>query len=532
MSRHKQPVKLERLALNKLGDWVALQAELQIKQFIELCQRDSTTAHEALNKTVDQLRSYLEYNVPWMLHDWLTVEAIRALSDLMEKIKKSFGFRSAMEKFASQMNVVVKVTEIIFTRYLTYVSINEIPPKLRAVFYSKLNKLSGLVYLNLGSLSGGWKTADLEKSTIEALRELRCLKYLVINYDCTDNILQCIVENCKLIEKLDVSSSASITNNSIDIIKKIKNLRSVQLYRTLVTLDGFISLLLNCENLEDIGRCDNIGKVLEYIALYISKCKKFNIKVYVSRYANINHLQLAVEMCPDIRSMTVFHNTLQSDLMVLIGLKDLRELKLLSCDFYADQIKQVLQVKGCNISHLHLEHVDQIDLNALMYISQMCPLLENLTLYNCTLIQHTSLYTKNLDILPFRNLKRITLVATCTNEHLLFIFTNCINIEFIHIGTAVQFTDDFLLQILNKNPLIYLKELRIMQSDYLTMISVERIIQSCINLHTLVELESWTLLTDTDREHVKNYIKVNNLNIDTAPARRYYDMQISNAYSS
>lgn len=521
MSRHKQPQKLEHLALCSLGDWVAQQAELQMKPFMILSQKDSSAAHEALNKTVAKLRSYLEYNVPWMLHDLLAVEAIRALSDLMEKIKKSFGFRTAMEKFASKMNMVLKITEIIFTKYMTYLSINEIPTKLRAVFYSKLSLLTGLVYLNLGSLSGGWKTVDLEGSIIESLKELRHLKYLIINYDCTDNILKCIVENCKLIEKLDLSSSASITNSSIDIINKMSQLRSIQLYRTLVTLDGFTSLLLNCENLEDLGRCDNIGKVLEHIAINFSKTKRFNIKIYVSRYATLCHLKLAVEMCPNIRSMTVFHNTLQSDLMVLIGLKDLRELKLLSCDFYADQVKQLLQVKGCNISHLHLEHVDQIDLNALMYISQMCPLLENLTLYNCTLIQHTSLYTKKLDILPLRNLKKITFVATCTDEHLLFIFTNCLNIEFIHIGTAVQFTDDFVLQILNKNPLIYLKELRIMQSDYLTMATVERIIQSCINLKILVELESWTLLTENDREYIRNYIKINNLNIDTAPIRRY-----------
>lgn len=521
MSRYKKAPTLESLALYSLGNWVACQAELQMQPYAALCQRDPSAAYDALNKTVAQLRSCLEYNIPWMLHDMLAEEAIRALSELMEKIKKSFGFRSAMEKFASQMNMVVKIAEVIFTKYVTFLSIDRIPTKLRSVFYTKLHLLTGLVYLNLGSLSGGWKTADLEVSIIQSLKELHCLKYLVINYDGTDNILNCIVENCKMIEKLDLSSSGSITNNSIDIMVKLKRLRSVQLYRTFVTLEGFAKLLLNCPNLEDIGRCDNIGKVLEYIQCHVDPTKTFKLKIYVSRYAAGHHLQLAVQMCPDIKSMTVYHNTLQSDLMVLIGLRDLRELKLLSCDFYADQIKQILQVKGCNISNLHLEHVDQIDLNALMYISQMCPLLESLTLYNCTLIQHTSLYTKKLDILPFRNLKRITCVATCTEEHLLFILTNCLNIEFIHIGTAIQFTDDFVLKILNKNPLLYLKEFRIMQSDYLTMTSVERIIQSCINLETLVELESWTLLTESDREYIRNYIKINNYNIDTAPIRRY-----------
>ncbi|XP_026757070.1 uncharacterized protein LOC113516800 [Galleria mellonella] len=521
MSRYKQPRNLQKLALIKLGDWVALQAQIHMKPIASLAQKDINGAHIALTENVNYIRDFLNYNVPWMIHDLLSHEVIRALSDLLEETKQSLGFRASMGKFVTQMNVIVKMTEVLFTKNLTRVCVDTIPKMLRSVFYSKLSMLKGLVYLNLGSLSGGWKTADMEEGVIQSLKELHCLKYLFINYDCTDNILKCIVDNCNLIEKLDVSCSKCITNESIDIILKLKNLRSIQLYRTFVSKEGFTKLLLKCKTLEDIGRCDDIGRILEFIDLTNSTAKPFNLKIYVSRYATMQHLQLAVEMCPYIRYLTVFHNTLQSDLMALVGLKDLRDLKLLSCDFYADQVKQVLQVKGCNITNLHLEHVDQIDLNALMYISQMCPLLESLTLYNCTLIQHTSLYTKKLEILPYRNLKKITCVSKCTDEQLLFIFTNCLNVEFIHTGTAVQFTDELIFKILDKNPLIYLKELRIMQSDFLTMTSVERFIQSCMNLEILVELESWTLLTDSDREHIRNYIKVNNLNIDIFPTRRY-----------
>lgn len=521
MSRHKQPKKLEYLALNRLGDWVAKNAEMNMEPVADMAQRDHPGAHIFLSKIVDNTRTVLDYNVPWMIHDLLADQVIRALTELLDKTKKSLGFRGSMGKFVSQMNVAVKMAEVLFTKNLTYVSMDEIPKMLRSVYYINMHKLTGLVYLNLGSLSGGWKTADMEESVTQALKTLHKLKYLVINYDCTDNILKCIVQNCSKLEKLDISSSKCVTNDSVNIILKLKHLRSVQLYRTFVTLEGFTKLLINCKTLEDIGRCDEIGKILEYIDLTNSDARPLNLKVYVSRYATLHQLQLSVEMCPFIRSMTVFHNTLQNDLMVLIGLQDLRELKLLSCDFYADQVKQVLQVKGCNLSHLHLEHVDQIDLNALMYISQMCPLLESMTFYNCTLIQHTSLYTKKLEIPPYRNLKKLTIVAKCTEEQLMFLLSNCLNVEFIQIGTAVQMTDDFVIKLLNKNPLIHLRELRIMQSDFMTMTSVKSIVESCMCLEILVELESWTLLTENDREYIRDYIRVNNLNINTAPIRRY-----------
>lgn len=521
MPRYKEVKSLECLAISKLGDWIAQQAETLMLPSAALAQQHPNHAQTTLNRMIENIRSYLDFHVPWMLHDKLAHEAIKALSDLIEKTKHSLGFRGSMGKFVSQMNVIVKMTEVLFTKNFTYVAIDSIPKMMRQVFYSKLHMLTGLVYLNLGSLSGGWKTADMEVSIIMALKQLHRLKYLTINYDCTDNILRCIVQNCIEIRKLDVSCSKSITNESINILSKLKSLKSIQLYHTFVTWEGFVNLLIHCPNLEDIGRCDEIGKVLEFIHINCPESYPFHLKIYVSRYATSYHLQLAVEMCPNICSMTVFHNTLQSDLMVLIGLKNLYDLKLLSCDFYADQIKQVLQVKGCNLLKLHLEHVDQIDLNALMYISQLCPLLESLTFYNCTLIQHTSLYTKKLEILPFRNLKRLTCVSTFTDEQLLFLLTNSINVEFIQIGTAIQLTDEFLFKILDTNPMIYLKELRIMQSDFLTMLSVERIIQSCMSLEILVEIESWTLITESDREYIRNYIKINNYNVDTSPIRRY-----------
>lgn len=521
MSRHKQPGRLENLAIIRLGDWVALQAEKCMAPISALNQRDMARAQALLTQQIEIVRNYLDYNMPWMLHDMLVIETIRALSELLEKTKGSLGFRGNMGRFVSQMNIIVRMAETLFTKNLTILSLDCIPKMLRATFYTKLHMLTGLVHLNLGSLSGGWKTADMETAVIQSLKELHNLKYLFINYDCTDNILRCIANDCLLIEKLDVSCSKCITNDSIHIMTQLPFLRSVQLYRTLVNVEGYKTLLLCCQNIEDIGRCDDIGKVLEFIDLCYAENKSFKLKTYVSRYATLNQMQLAVQMCPLIQNMTVFHNTLQNDLMVLIGLQDLRELKLLSCDFYADQVKQVLQVKGCNLVHLHLEHVDQIDLNALMYISQMCPFLHSLTFYNCTLIKHTSLYTKKLEIPPFRNLKKLTFVSACTDEQLLFMLSNCLNVEYIHIGTAVTLTDEFMFNILDKNPLIYLKELRIMQSDLLTMVSIDRLIQSCISLEVLVELESWTMLSETDREYVRNYIKVNNFKVDTAPIRRY-----------
>uniref|UniRef100_A0A2A4K3E7 Uncharacterized protein n=1 Tax=Heliothis virescens TaxID=7102 RepID=A0A2A4K3E7_HELVI len=104
MSRYKQPKKLETIALSRLGDWVAQQAEEQMLPIAMLSQRDTNEAQTTLSRHVHSIRSYLDINVPWMLHDLLVDETIRALSELLEKTKQSLGFRGCMGKFVSQMN--------------------------------------------------------------------------------------------------------------------------------------------------------------------------------------------------------------------------------------------------------------------------------------------------------------------------------------------------------------------------------------------------------------------------------------------
>ncbi|KAJ8726307.1 hypothetical protein PYW07_001005 [Mythimna separata] len=104
LSRYKQPKKLETLALSRLGDWVAQQAELQMLPIALLSQRDTYEAQMTLGRNVEIIRTFLDINVPWMVHDLLVQETIRALSELLEKTKKSLGFRGCMGKFVSQMN--------------------------------------------------------------------------------------------------------------------------------------------------------------------------------------------------------------------------------------------------------------------------------------------------------------------------------------------------------------------------------------------------------------------------------------------
>lgn len=374
----------------------------------------------------------------------------------------------------------------------------------------------------MGSMSGGWKTAEVEHIYLNGLKSMRNLHYVSLGYDCTDQILNLLSHVAPKIEFFDLSSSKQISNSSIEQLLKFKYLKGVQLYRTSVTLEGFANLLLYSEELRDIGRYDEIGRALEYLDEWNPHKKKYSLTKFMTSYATTRHLQLLCDKCPEIDTVSIFHNVLLIDLMTLIGINKLSTLKMLSCDFFSDRIRDVLQVKGCNLTHLHLEHVDEIDLNALMYISQYCPDLKTLSIYNCELIDSTSIHLR-CSIPPFMNLERLTFISSGKRKHLEFILLNALKIKFICFGTQAPASDSLFNILLGNNPFQYLEELRIINSDQLTITTAYKFVNQCQSLKSLKELEGWSLVKESELDAFKLYITLRNLDLDIKPWKNNSD---------
>ncbi|KAJ8961226.1 hypothetical protein NQ318_008909 [Aromia moschata] len=237
--------------------------------------------------------------------------------------------------------------------------------------------MTGLETLNLGSCSGGWRTTEYDKCLLDGIRAMKNLKSLCLCFDSTDVIVQVVGENCSNIHSLDLTSSRSVTDRCIPYLMKCKNLQELQLHRTSVTVVGLSQLLMDLPKLQDIGRCDEFGRVIDYL------CDNYHsgplgLKRIQTRDLSTESLKLFVEMFPKVEYISLFHDMQISDLTVLSSLDNLKELKLLSCAFYGDYLKQLLEVRGNNITSLHLEHVEEMDFRVLIDISQYCPKLKSL----------------------------------------------------------------------------------------------------------------------------------------------------------
>lgn len=494
----RQPERLESLALAKLGRWIAVQAEIIIPTLQELRERDDILAEALLSRLIETIRSRLACNVPRMLFNALSDTTTRALSMLCPKVCPKY-----------RKHVFGRMIETLFTKHLTYLELNE--NWFLASIYLKSYLIPGLTHLIL--------TSDSEPEIIMFLRELQSLKYLAFNSFSLpigelNNIVRCIAQNCISIEELDFSNTdLDLNDDTMDLLSGLRSLRGVHLsYHASVSLTGIETLLSSCSRIENINHVGNQNVIAEVLELLASNKKYYGevLRLKTCNIVSMRQLELVIRMCPLVENVSVDRYSGHNDLILLTGLPNLRELKLIEHNFYDDRVKDLLTLIGCNLVHLELSQVEQIDLKALRHISQVCPNLKSLTLYRCTFERNTPcascVYSgrmawnstggscatccgTKLEVLPFRNINSLVIWERARSESLsirlqmlLFVFSNCLNVEFITFSSNFPTPADFMVQVLNKNPLTFLKQLEIGRGVEITASIIDRLINNCIHL--------------------------------------------------
>ncbi|XP_063932054.1 uncharacterized protein LOC135144045 isoform X1 [Zophobas morio] len=520
MPKHRHVPTLQTLSLRGTG---ALVVSLSPPIVAKLQgYHDPQKIVTGLYRCLDCLNELLATHVPYYLYDNMATEVLYAVKGLIEKTKKTYYPHTNMSAFLTEMNVVVSLTEVVLSPLLKQIDFTEWPKIMRYVLYKNLAKMTGLEVLNLGSCTGGWRTSDYDKYIVEGISRMKHLRSLCLCFDCTDQVIQVIGDNCPLMQCLDVTSSRSVTDRSIPSFLKCTQLKELQLHRTSVTPVGLAQILRGLAKLQDIGRCDDVGGVVK--ALHQSGGSgPFFLRRIHARGLSQENLRLLVDLFPKVEFINLFNDEQVTDLTILTSLDCLKELKLLSCAFYGDYLKQLLEVRGSNITSLHLEHAEEIDLNVLVDVSQFCPRLKSLVLYNCDFMDGMSInYGSKLKVQPFQSLEKLFWMVDCARSHLEFILSHAVNIRNIHLGSSTGITHSSITNILTVNPMKHLEELRILYSSDMSMRTVELLLASCTNLRVLSELESWQGISMEELKIFKEHIFSNNFDLDIRPTLSYY----------
>ncbi|XP_017760315.1 PREDICTED: uncharacterized protein LOC108550884 [Eufriesea mexicana] len=519
MPRKHQVHTLVDLALYSIGEFVTVFGRYLTKHICIISKANPEYGHNKLYSMLEFMKYLLSYNVPRHLYDKMSKTVLTAIVNLIKETRGTYNDYVLTTTFLSEITIALHLSEVVVDKHLKRIEFSVWPKIMRHVLYNKLPNMTGLEVLDLGSGSAGWKTSDIEKVIINGIIAMPNLVCFTLCFDCTDNIITALVQNCKKLQKLDVTASRSVTERSVGPLLSCKYLKQVKLYKTSMTVPGYANLFLDHLNIEDIGRCDEFGYVLEHIHQKdINTTNCFHIKTFESRNFSMEHLYLLIDMCPYITSLCILRDDRITDLTILAALNYLKELKLLSCDFYLHGVKTLLEIKGCTITSLHLEHVDGIDLNALIFISQYCPDINNLVFYNCEFLEQAPIYPRKFTVRPFQCLERIKCVAECANMHLEFLLSYCKNIKFIHLGSSTGIGDETIRRIFLQNSMHKLEELKILYSHDLSMKTVELLMHYCDNLYRLSELENWQGISPEELQIFREELKNTNTNLDTSPS--------------
>ena len=124
-------------------------------------------------------------------------------------------------------------------------------------------------------------------------------------------------------------------------------------------------------------------------------------------------LRLLTVMCPKLTHVSLYVDEDAGNLLEpLTSLKELSEIKLLACNFYTDKVDELLKWQGKQLTLLHLEHIDELDMNALCCIAENCPNLLRLVFFSCDFVENFghSLSDKRFIHPPFQQLQSLVCV--------------------------------------------------------------------------------------------------------------------------
>ena len=325
--------------------------------------------------------------------------------------------------------------------------LSTMPKVLKDCIYRHLDMMIGLEYLGLGSGNG----ESIRLNSFKSLKKLTNMSSLSLKSDCQNETLALLGQNCPQLRHLDISSSASVTETGTSWLLLCRNLETIILFQTSETVAGYAKLMQGLPRLSNIGRCDLFGEVMEFINKARSHPPALQIRYLHTRDMTFHQLHLTVTLCPFIEHVNLYVDEDFGHLLSpLSKLRKLRELQLLACNFYSDQVNKLISDKGSQLQVLHLEHVDELDMAALQLIAKTCPNVKKLVFINCDFVENfASNHSNKIDPgTTFINLETLVCVSECAPNVIEFLLIQAKHLKNVQFGSTAWFNDQIVSSVL------------------------------------------------------------------------------------
>ena len=369
----------------------------------------------------------------------------------------------------------------------------------------------------------------IEKFSL-GVKNMKNLVKFSLYYDCTDSIMKLLTINCKATLRIvDVEMSKQVTDASAWLLSDCKNIGTLHLFHTGMTVMGHYVILSRLKKLKVLVRGGFLCEALEYISQRKKNLPMLEIEEFFSSEEYFFHddqqMSLVQKMCPKLRKiMCHFSTEVMTDLLFLTNFSNLCELHLWGGEFYLDKINLVLTQIGLQLSVLYLIHTEEIDERAIIIITKHCPHLTTLGLYNCEFKERVDdVNDKDLlyfpckdkeELEPLLELKSLAIVSECPQKYVILLLSSALNIENFKTGIHCPLTDQDVWKIFEKNKLQHLQSWNIPVSKLLTMQTLQMLLDNCEKLQSIQDLNYWEAISEKDLNRFRRFVSLQNYDLD------------------
>jgi len=516
MPQYRKVKTLSDISMMGIVQLISVYSEMVSEKSYRMSSLSSLSdvrVQEFVDTRVEWIKSFVFSAVPWYKYEYLVEKILSWLTQAVHMSKAVVRRSNSPPESVHHVHVLVRFVNILVHPRVKNMDLSTMPKVLKDCIYRQLDKMTGLVTLGLGSGNG----ETLRQNSFKSLKKLVHLSSLTLKSDCQNETLSLIGQNCAQLRHLDIVGSGSVTEQGTSWLLLCKHLETLNMFQTSQSVPGYAQLMQGLTKLSNVGRCDQFGEVMEYIAKSRSHAPNFQINYLHTRDMTFHQLHLTVLFCPNIEHVNLYvDEDLGHLLSPLSKLKNLKEVQLLACNFHSDKVDRLVVDRGPNLQLLHLEHVDELDMSSLLLIAENCPNLVKLVFLNCDFVENfgTSLSTRKFPVAPFQKLESLVCVSECAPNVIEFLLMQAKFLKSVQFGSTAWFNDQTVSAVLSKGGLKFLTEIVILRSYELTMSSVYGLISACPWLKMLGELDGWEGVSTQDIAALRSKIRENNWDLD------------------
>jgi hypothetical protein len=332
----------------------------------------------------------------------------------------------------------------------------------------------------------------------ERIQILTRLEEFEFHFGCTSEIIIELSKHCPFMKKISVECSTSVDDSCVENFLKLRSLMSLNIAGTLISTNGYATLLSGLPQLEDINCFYPFDHVIRDLPASLPSVRKFT--------GLISDGKSLVYKCPNITELILISapNDL-SDLGELTMVVDLAIIHTIAVSYWLGPLFKRL---GPTLTSLKLFKVVSINMGDVIYY---CSSLKHLSITQCKLKCELEMFS--LEFEHFKNVKNLLLVHDKGTFHYINNLHLYVHLNILYVAGMKEMTDAWIARIVMIGGLRNLNEFVAEHCGDLSLKTAILLLDNCPRLALIGHLSRWPRISRENVENFLDFVKTNNLSL-------------------